>query len=178
MVYTPVIDDKPAEDIICSLHCVLVDVNVGVNEGTLDGDTVGALVGVTLCVNEGTLDGDTVGALVGVTLGNLEGDDVGMLVPVGSHSNTYLSYELKAILDTTTYSNSPLKGFELSHCLPICPVGTFGIFFTVVVTNVFIKTLFLYIVLVLVLVSYTVPYTLLSMQQVTGVETGLVIHPS
>ena len=123
---------------------------MGINVGSIDGDMEGALVGAL-----GIAVGDDVGeegVLVGITLGMTVGNDVGMVVPVGSHSNTYLSYELKAILDITIYSNSPLKGYKLSHPLPICPVDTLGIFLAEL-TNVFIATLSLYIVRVLVLVS-------------------------
>ncbi len=132
MVYTPVIDDKPADVIICSLHCVGVDANVGIIEGDLVGDLEGfeeeVFVGVLVGVNEGADDGSVVGMNVGIavgdfdgikdgsidglhvgTLGCVVGDDVGAVVPKGSHSNTYLSYELRAMLDIAKYSISPPK---------------------------------------------------------------------
>ena len=60
MVYTPVIDDKPADVIICSLHCVLVGANVGIIEGDLDGALgvdVGCILGIDDGMLEATLDG-------------------------------------------------------------------------------------------------------------------------
>ena len=81
------------------------------------------------------------------------------------------------MLDITRYSKSPLNGMVPSDILPICPVDTLGIFLAEL-TNVFIATLFLYIVRVLVLVSYTDPYTRLSVQQVIGVPKSVTHHPS
>ena len=168
MVYTPVIDDKPEDDIICSLHCVTVGANVGIIEGvslgvhdgtevgTEVGEDVGITVGELVGVRDGSKVGTVVGLIVGWTVGNLVGNDVGSTVPVGSHSNTYLSYELKAILDIRRYCNSPLRYAALEQCLPICPVDTLAIFLAEL-TNAFITTLSLYIVRVLVLVSYTDP---------------------
>ncbi len=72
---------------------------MGINVGSIDGDMEGALVGAL-----GIAVGDDVGEE-----GVLVGDDVGIVLPEESHSNTYLSYELKAMLDITIYSNSPLK---------------------------------------------------------------------
>ncbi len=115
------------------------------------------------------MEGVFVGAL-SITVGITLGDDVGMVVPVGSHNNTYLSYELRAILDIAIYSNSPLKYSCPIQYLPICPVDTIGIFLAELKT-VSIAILSLYIVRVLVLVSYTDPYTRLSLQQVIGAET-------
>ncbi len=42
MVYTALIDDKPTDDIICSLHCVGVGAKVGIIDGDLDGDLDGS----------------------------------------------------------------------------------------------------------------------------------------
>ncbi len=81
------------------------------------------------------------------------------------------------MLDITRYSKSPLNGLVPSDSLPICPVDTLGMFLAEL-TNVVIATLFLYIVRVLVLVSYTDPYTRLSLQQVIGVPKSLAHHPS
>ncbi len=193
-MYTPVIDDKPADDIICSLHCVLVGAKVGIVEGDLDGLqdglTVGELDGEDgikvgeldgedgLIVGEidGSRDGDMEGVVVGA-LGITVGDDVGMLFPVGSHSNTFLSYELKATFDIERYVNSPLKYSSSIQFLPICPFDTLGIFLAEL-TNVFIAILSLYIVRVLVLVSYTDPYTRLSLQQIIGVLISSNHQPS
>ncbi len=96
-MYTPVIDDKPADDIICSLHCVGVGANVGIIEGDLDGDLEGPPVGeVVRAVGDSDgIDvgdvGDMDGINVGIRLGSKVGGDDGEAVEIGLHSNTYLS---------------------------------------------------------------------------------------
>ncbi len=62
-----------------------------------------------MSIDVGNMDVDMEGVIVGLTLDNLEGNNVGATVPVGSHSNTYLSYEFIAILDIKINSISPLK---------------------------------------------------------------------
>jgi hypothetical protein len=120
---------------------ILVGTLLGVHDGAHDGMVLGVTEGLTVGIDVGNMDGDMEGVLVGA-LGIPVGDDVGTVVPVGSHFNTYLSYELKAILDITRYSNSPLKYPDPPQFIPICPVDTLAIFLAEL-TNVFIATLFL-----------------------------------